>query len=200
MSQPAHIAERHARILGDLAERGHSLACKLHDGAMAAEDPESCARIAAGFHQVARTVRQTLALEAKLERDARRAERELLRDEEHRRDRAVSARKAQVRAKVERTAWDEADPDETHRILDALDVLLTEDAADPAFLDRTIDAYIEDLRHDLGLCVADPARPPPRGRFRRLGRGAPRWMWDRRFRPECSEEPDDDEDEWRSSG
>ena len=77
MSQPAHIAERHARILGDLAERGHSLACKLHDGAMAAEDPESCARIAAGFHQVARTVRQTLALEAKLERDARRAEREV---------------------------------------------------------------------------------------------------------------------------
>ena len=85
-------------------------------------------------------------------------------------------------------------------LLVTLDVLLAEDAADPAFLDRTIDAYIEDLRHDLGLCAADPARPPPRGRFRRLGRGAPRWMWDRRFRPECSVEAEDGEDEWRSSG
>ena len=193
MSQPAHIAERHARILGDLADRGHSLACKLHDGAMAAEDPESCARIAAGFHQVARTVRQTLALEAKLERDAQRAQREVLRDEEHRRERAVSARKAQVRAKVERTAWDEADPDETHRLLDALDVLLAEDAADPAFLDRTIDAYIEDLRHDLGLGPDDETKPPPRGRFKRVVRGAPHWMWEPRFRPEHSVEPEDED-------
>ncbi|WP_296599469.1 hypothetical protein, partial [Phenylobacterium sp.] len=94
MSQPANIAERRAFILGDLAERGHSLACKLHDGAMATEDPEACAKIAAGFHQVARTVRQTIALDAKLERDAQRAERELLRDEEQARERKITIRKA----------------------------------------------------------------------------------------------------------
>jgi hypothetical protein len=196
MSQCADIAERRARILGDLAERGHALACKLHDDAMAADEPEARTKLAAAFHQVARTVRQTLALEVRIERDLARAEREARLDLQAGRERAVTVRKARVKAAVESLAWTEAEPDEAHRILDALDVLLADDSADPAFLDGEIDSYIARLRHDLGLDPDDEAKPPPRGRFRRYARGEPRWMWEPYVSdPEAWADLDEDEDD-----
>ena len=40
------IAEKHAHMLGELAEFGLNLARKLHDQAMAAEEPEVVADLA----------------------------------------------------------------------------------------------------------------------------------------------------------
>ena len=87
MSTPAaEMAEKHARILGELAEFGLNLARKLHDQAMAAETPQETAELARAFHSVSRSVRQTLALEARLARDAGRQDLE---------DRAQAERTAQ---------------------------------------------------------------------------------------------------------
>jgi hypothetical protein len=119
MSNAAEMAERHGRILARLSELGLSLAEQVHERAAAAETPEQAANLGLAFHRISRTVRQTIALEAKLVRDAARAEREAERDDAVRRREAlprdearIAERKAQVRDAVERVIWDEVEDDE----------------------------------------------------------------------------------------
>ena len=92
----ADMAEKHGRILGELAEFGLALARKLHDQGIAAETPEETAELARAFHSVSRSVRQTLALEARLAREAARQDRE---------DRGQAERQAELdRAEAQRRA------------------------------------------------------------------------------------------------
>ena len=58
--------ERHARLLGRLAELGMALAEDLHARARAADTPQEAETLASGFHKLSRSVRQSLALEARL--------------------------------------------------------------------------------------------------------------------------------------
>src|SRR5882757_11256135 len=76
MLDPAAMTERHAAILARLADISERLAMKHAERALAADDPEVEARATAAFQRAARSLRQCLALEAKLVRDAARAERE----------------------------------------------------------------------------------------------------------------------------
>src|SRR5205085_9794530 len=70
MEATADMQTRHAAILGRLAELGMDLAEQLHADACAAETPAERGQIAATFHRISRSVRQTLALEARLLRMA----------------------------------------------------------------------------------------------------------------------------------
>ncbi|WP_394762846.1 hypothetical protein [Phenylobacterium sp.] len=169
MSSLADIAEKHARILGELAEFGLNLARKLHDQGMAAETPQETADLARAFHSVSRSVRQTLALEARLARDARlqddadRAEAGRL---EHnawlRADEDAKAptndRKNRIGAVVQRLIQAEyEDEDEAERLCDEAYDRIIEDARTPDFLDHAIDDQIARLCKDFGLPL--PPRP-----------------------------------------
>ena len=63
------IAERHAQVLAELAELGLGVARRLAELALTAETPKEAADLGVAFHRVSRSVRQTLALDAKLARD-----------------------------------------------------------------------------------------------------------------------------------
>ncbi|MDB5424473.1 MAG: hypothetical protein JWQ29_1889 [Phenylobacterium sp.] len=173
MSDPADMAERHGRILTRLAELGLSLAEELHAGALAAETPKAAGDLVLAFHRVSRSVRQTLALEAKLERDRRLGEREARAEGVREAQARVARRKAQLGAVVERACWTEVEGDEAERLVDHLGDLLDEDALSDDFLERSFDDQVAQLRRDLGLspsadpgegleAEADPERPDRR--------------------------------------
>jgi hypothetical protein len=170
--------EKHARILGELAEFGLNLARKLHDQAMAAEAPEETAELARAFHSVSRSVRQTLALEARLQRDAARQDRED-RDEAERRDRSerydaeraarapFEERKKKIGNVLERLVWSEHEDDEAENLFDDIYERLKEDSHEEGFLDHAIDDQIERLCAEFGLtpperrvAVTPPAQAP----------------------------------------
>ncbi len=69
------MAERHGRILARLAELGLAHAERLHEQAMTADDPKASAELGLSFHRVSRSIRQSIALEARLVRDAQACER-----------------------------------------------------------------------------------------------------------------------------
>jgi hypothetical protein len=153
------MAERHGRVLHELSELGLELARKLQARALAAEDDAVAADLALSFHRISRSVRQTLALEARLERERHRQviddqalavrQAETLRRE----------RKARVRLAVERLVWSELEPDEAESLLDGLDDLLEEAALAPTFLEGSVEAHIQRIRQDLGLTADPPAIP-----------------------------------------
>ena len=153
------MAERHAEILGELAELGLSLARKLHGEAMAAETPEETALLSREFHRLSRSVRQTLALEAKMQRDAEGCARdEVRRAEAEHRDR-VLAHKQRIRAPVCRLIWNEAeDQGEAEDRDDAFEDLLAEAALAPDFLETPVETHIARLKAALPL-----PDPPPQG-------------------------------------
>jgi len=64
MTSVAPITDQ-IECLGALAALGMGLAERLHDAAQTTEDPEALARLGAAFHQVSRSVRQSLALQAR---------------------------------------------------------------------------------------------------------------------------------------
>ena len=154
MTTPADMAERHGRMLAELAEIGLSAARVLHERLLAAEDAQASADLGLALHRMSRSVRQTLALEAKLARDAQRADREAC-------ERAVSHRKARVKAAVEPLIWTEAGDDETADTrLDAFDAFLDALSLDDDFLDTPIEAQIA------RICAAMDIPAPPSGNLR----------------------------------
>ena len=76
MPDIAPTAERREQMLGLLAERALALACAVQQRALEAETSEEMAQLAQAFVRLSRSVRQSIALHAKLERDRIRGERE----------------------------------------------------------------------------------------------------------------------------
>ena len=154
MVDRAEMAERHGRVLAELSELGLSLARELHGRALAAETPEAAADLALAFHRISRSVRQTLALEARLERDRTRHAREAQAESGRQAQARVSRRKAQVRAAVERLIWTEAERDEdAERLSDAFDDLLEAESLSDGFADEPLDAQVARLCAELGLAA-----------------------------------------------
>src|SRR5690349_3387401 len=118
MSTSPDMAERHGRVLAELSELGLGLARDLQARALAAEDVKTAADLGLAFHRIARSVRQTLALEARLERDRERAAREAAQAAaeaaaaEPRRTPRVARRLVEVRAAVERVICAETEGEE----------------------------------------------------------------------------------------
>jgi hypothetical protein len=160
-------AERQGRMLDELAELGMSLARRLHERAMEAEDAEEAERLALAFHRLSRSVRQTFALQARLERDARRDLVETERRAEAVRTERVKARRAQVDAHVSRLIWTEAERPEIGDLLMELTRTLTEESLGEGFLDGPVEALIARIKARLGLAANDLADDPgPRGAAR----------------------------------
>lgn len=162
MSDAPETTQRHARVLAELAELGMAIARDVQAEVLSAETPEEKARAAAVFPQVARAVRQTVALEAKLLRDLARHEREDRQDADREIARRIRQRKARVRLHMERAIceasapdYDEDGPPEvvTMRLEDLRD-RLDDDVLDADFAFRPFHEVIEALHRSLGL-------PPP---------------------------------------
>jgi hypothetical protein len=162
MSARDAMDERHSRVLAELSELGLSLARDLHARALAAEDLSEAAGLSLAFHRISRSVRQSLALEARLVREReRRADAERAQAAEGT-SALRHARKARVRAAVERLVWTETeDEDEAERLIEDLGNLLDEEALAPAFLEGSVEVQIERIRRALGLAARVLAEPTP---------------------------------------
>ncbi|MFN4178656.1 hypothetical protein [Phenylobacterium sp.] len=136
MSSPADMAEA---MLGRFAELSLELAAGLQARALATEDDEQAARIASAFHQVGRSLRQSLALRDKLRREAR--------EDQARRD----ERKARVRKPLEREVWREFRGYDAQNLCRELERFVEEEAEDPDFMDADVEAMVAALRARLPL-------------------------------------------------
>lgn len=170
--------ERQDAVLAELSELGLTLARELHARALAAETTAEAEKLALAFQRVSRGVRQTFALELKIERERRAAEREArdaeiqaarrqalrlpYEDEaddepvdpelaEHQRQ--VGDRWRRVRGALNRLMWDEADGDEHEFevLSEDLEARLDEVALRADFLDLPIDSLIRQIKADMGL-------------------------------------------------
>jgi hypothetical protein len=153
--------ERHADALKTLAERALALACAVQERALTAETGAEMAELSMAFHRISRTLRQCLALEAKLVRDAERAAREALAEAEREGVGRARRRKDQLRTVLRReilAAVGEADEDDEDDIagtrLEHLESLLDEDELSDDFLALPVPDQIARLRYDLGLAEA----------------------------------------------
>ena len=156
------MMERHARGLAELTELGLSLARDLHACALAEPDPKAKAETALAFHRVSRSVRQSMALEARLKRDLMRQDQEARAEAVQAAETRVRTRKAQVRAAVERLIWTEAESDEdAERLIDDLSERLDEAALHQGFADDPVEMHIARLRAELGLSSGPEAPGQP---------------------------------------
>ena len=152
MATPLEKRERQDRILAELSELGLALARDLQACALAADEASAKADLSLAFQRTSRSVRQTLALEARLDRDRLAAEREA--HDIARRAEAfrVARRKARVKLGVERCIWDEAEDDEAEALLADLDDRLERDALADLFAgDDPIETHIARLCAELGV-------------------------------------------------
>ena len=157
MSVPSEIQARHARTLGQLAELGLALAADLQRRALAAEDDAAAAKLADSFHKVGRSLRQTLALEAKLVREQAADAREAAAQDARTRPERIRQRQREVRRQVERLIWDEVEDE--HEAEVGADMLrdLVADAAerDCDFLDSPLDMIVSRLKDEVFGHLAD---------------------------------------------
>jgi multidrug efflux pump subunit AcrA (membrane-fusion protein) len=152
MSTAAEKRERQERILAELSELGLTLARDLQARALAAADIAEASELGLTFQRVSRSVRQTLALEAKLERDRQRADREDRDEAQLARTAYAEQRKAQVKIAVKRCVRYEHDGFDAENLLDELDDRLDEDALHDLFAgDDDIDLHIARMCAELGV-------------------------------------------------
>jgi hypothetical protein len=187
-TQPSDSAEarteRHLRGLAELGEIGMELARLVRRQAVeqAAASPDGAVDEHLGlvFARIARAVRQTFALEARLaeeRRTARAAETRL----------HVERRKTKVRTAVERVLDAEADQGDVENLFYDLTERLETDYDDADFADRPIGELVARICRDLGVTPdwslwqdedwaiearGAPASPPAKPRGERVGRGA----------------------------
>lgn len=162
----AGLNQTRMQMLGEFAELALVLARDLQQSAMLAEDADDKARLTEAFHRVGRGLRQSLALHARLERDAERAAREAEADLRSQ-DQARRARhKASVGGVLEQLIWTEAEtPDsalDSDVALHDLELLLDAEAERDDFLGQDPDALIARLAETLGLPI--PNTPDRHGR------------------------------------
>jgi hypothetical protein len=162
MSDASDMAERHGRILAELSELGLGLARDLQQRALAAETPEAAADLAAGFHRISRSIRQTLALEARLERERRRRAQEDESEALRQRPQRAEQRAAEVRKAVERLIWTEAESEErAEELLADLDDYLAWEITSETFLAEPLEAYVARVCEELGITGGARSNPCP---------------------------------------
>ena len=146
-------------ILDELAKLGLSLARELHRRATEAEDDEASARLAMAFHHVSRSIRQSLALQARMERDRARDAAQVREDAERGRAASREARKGEVRAAVQRLAWTEKPDWNLFTTRERLDLIVDAEADADGFLDIAVDELVARIARLLGLSSLRPAAP-----------------------------------------
>jgi hypothetical protein len=175
MSRNTDKQARVEAMLGELAELSLGVARELAVRLRESEDTGETVALAGAFQKMSRVVRLTLALDAKLEREAARdaaAEAEIARQAQAAADvdaalrRAgfgggaasppsdpLEARKARVRGLMNRLLWNESEgEEEDYEILvEDLNARLDEAALSPDFEDLPIEALARRVIADMGL-------------------------------------------------
>ena len=174
MLDAMEMAQRHGRILARLSELGLAHAERLHEQAMAAEDPKAAAELGLTFHRVSRSIRQSIALEAKLVRDAQAAERheraaqqdlhafradvdpfaDLPRDQ-----RRIDRRKDEIREPVLKAIWDEVEREDAEHagyLEDLLEQRLEHFGRSNGFGLEPLEAQLARFYADFSLKGPDP--------------------------------------------
>ncbi len=149
---------RHGRLLAGLAERAYAVACALADDVATATSRAEKAQSARAFHEVSRSVRQTLALEQRLRREARRAAREDLQADETRRARLRVERAETLRNAVKGLIWTEYEGEDVLEAKAGLDRLLNELVIEDGFIEADVHAQIERLMGGIVRWLARPDR------------------------------------------
>ena len=150
--QPSDSAEartaRHLSGLAELGEIGMELARLVRRQAaeQAAANPDGAVDESLGlvFARIARAVRQTFALEARLAEERQMAQAATA-------ARRVERRKTQVRTAVERVLDAEADESEAENLVYDLTERLESDYEDADFTDRPIGELVARICRDLGV-------------------------------------------------
>jgi len=161
MSETAPTPTREDQMLAELAELDLALARKVHAAAMAATEPEAVGALARTYQRVARSLRQTLALKARVA--AERARAEAQRAAQAARGRrpvrgllADLARRRTLRDAVHRVAWDEyergelSEPAFEQRIRKAMEIIETISLR-PGFEREDLDEQVQLLCETLEL-------------------------------------------------
>lgn len=159
MSSNPDMNARHGALLAELAEIGMAMARGLREEMETAEAPEAKARAMTSFTKIARTVRQCVALEARLDGDATRAAVEAQAHEDRDLQRRIRRRKARVTHWVQRAICNDAREDDDEDLIaermEDLRERLDENLLDADFADRPLGEVLAMLCADLGL---DPDR------------------------------------------
>lgn len=155
-SDPA-LAAAHARaqqrlaMLHELAEIGMRLARRLD---AQAEEPDA-GDVGLVFSRIARAVRQTLALEARLEAELAGLTRQAAAERERAAEQAARApyyaRGRIVRRAVVRAIEADTDDDDVEQLVEDLDERLCDREDDADFLDRPIGELVASICKDLGV-------------------------------------------------
>jgi hypothetical protein len=148
-------------MLARLAELSLSAAEILHERLVSAETNAEARDLGLALQRVSRSVRQTLLLEANLEKDRRAAAREDAAAEQTAREACVAQRKVAVRHQFSRVALEALeDRDEADLLLEDLDEQLEGYVRDHDFDAAPMEALIGRICKDLGVEVpADEAEP-----------------------------------------
>jgi hypothetical protein len=151
MATPPEIADEDIRLLDELSALGMAMSRDLQGRCLAVGDAGEAADLALGFQRSSRSVRQTIALKAKLLRDrvrfGRQDQTHAVREAEGR----MLIRKAQVRLNVERAVWNEADGPEAERLLDELDDILEAETFSDDFVQGLVGTHIARICEELGV-------------------------------------------------
>jgi len=152
MTTSPRSIEQDICLLDELSARAMALACDLQERCVAVADAREAADLAMGFQRAARSVRQTIALKAKLERERERRAAEARARAAEEAVARVQRRKAQVRLAVERAVWDEAENERFAEILLAgLDDRLDAAAFADDFCDEAAQDQIARFCDELGV-------------------------------------------------
>ena len=138
---------------------------KAHAKLMAADAAAEVAELGRTYQRLARSLRQTLALKAKLkrEREADAAVAKAARPPAG--PAAVARRTRQLRAAVTRVIWSEAEPDEALDFEEALDVLISAECSEEGFCAEPLEDQVVRIATELGFS------PETAERWRWLGDG-----------------------------
>jgi hypothetical protein len=141
--------------LTELAELGMALARNHHARALAADD-KSAGDLALAFHRVSRSVRQTMALEARLDREHRLALRKAAQAAARERLTRVQKKRGVLRDAMAPLVWTEVegDEDEYEALLEQVGTFVFKVSEEDDFLDIPVEACIARIRIDLGFAAA----------------------------------------------
>lgn len=142
-------------LLDELSGLAMAMARDLQAAALAASDASEKTDLALAFQRTARSVRQTIALKAKLERDHVQAAREVREAAAEACEVRRKTRQVEIRRGVERVLWDEGDEEDAEFMLMEVDGLIERAALDADFETAPVATQIARLCEELG--VARPA-------------------------------------------
>ena len=166
------IADPDEQMLARLAALDLAAAEKAHGKLMAAEEAGEIAELGRTYQRLARSLRQTLALKARLAREREMAANQPKPPRSGPGAHATVKRMRELRLGVVRVIWDEQEREDALDLEDALDGLIARDSFEDDFAAEPLDDHVARICLELGLSpqgaehwrdLPDPtdAGPPP---------------------------------------